>query len=284
MTGADQVDLNKLKRYAFLTVSTYVLFLSLLPLMSDITSSGKWVGYGWGAYNFENDMISVRFSEVMFGADKPKVLMRFFMRYVDIIEFSDHESYVNGFNVHYECNVTNIVVVEPMKIVHTYLCGKDDTTFIMNKTTTILPDNAIELTIHTQNDAIFKVSLWRWYYESVNNVTLTGKQGIVRLGERSNITFTFLDRELGRFKGVVTVSKPVNVSVHSDEKAINKIVIEKNSQTLQITVRTWIAEESEPSILTSFLKNVFSTKMTRFALPVVAVVCIFLGWRKWMRT
>jgi hypothetical protein len=275
----------------FIVISLYIITLSLLPLVNDVLSLGKWSGYGWGAYRFDNGVIAVRFSELMYGADKPKICA-YPSRYlvplppcIDVIEVSDHESYVNDNNIYYDCNVTNIRIVNATTIVFNYSC-KNDVNF--NKTVNVQHDNII-VSFEFSNNTYFKISLWRWYYNSINNITVynMGKASSLTLGELKILTFTFSDRTFGEFEGKVLFNMPVHVSIYRDEKGLNKFIFEGLGKNVSLVVS--VKQGSNPNNIIGCVRNIDTfevikdVKALHLLYPVIAILCILLVWFKWMK-
>ncbi len=279
--------MQKLFRRAYIAISIYVVFLSLLPLVNDFMSSGKWVGYGWGAYSFENGVVSIKFSEIMYGVDKPKILVSACAlgRYVDTIEFSDHESYVDNLNIFYDCNITSIRVSKPNSITYSYICKNVNAldVLVLNKVVEIPLENVVNVTYIASREAVFEISLWRWYYEAVNNVTFKsmGKKAVDYLGKLSNIVFTFCDRVLGCYNGTIFLSSFANVYVYRDEKGLNKFVVKAMSRSINFLV--YVNSSCEKKSIATLLQSIASAKGLHVVMPLIAAAILLFGWWRWVR-
>jgi hypothetical protein len=283
-----------IKKKVFIIVSLYIIVLSLLPLINDILSLGRWSGYGWGAYRFDNGIVAVRFSELMYGADKPKICI-YPSHYliplppcIDVVEVSDHESYINGDNIHYDCNVTSIRIVNDTTITFNYSC-KNGIHF--NKTVNVQHNNIV-VSFESSNNTYFKISLWRWYYNSINNVTVysMGKATSLDLGEVESLTFTFLDRTFGEFESKVLFNAPVHVSIYRDEKGLNKFVFEILSRNVNLIISVRPGSNSSDTIgcvgricTNVIFEAIKDVKALHLLYPVVALACILLVWFKWVK-
>ena len=284
-----------IKKRTFIIVSLYIIVLSLLPLINDILTLGRWSGYGWGAYRFDNGIVAARFSELMYGADKPKICI-YPSHYliplppcIDVIEVSDHESYINGDNIHYDCNVTSIRIVNDTTITFNYSC-KNGIRF--NKTVNVQHNNIVVVFFASSNNTYFKISLWRWYYNSISNVTVSsmGKATFLDLGEVKSLTFTFLDRTFGKFEGKVLFSTPVHVSIYRDEKGLNKFIFETLSKNVGLTISIRPGSNSSNTIgcvggvcANVIFEAIKDVKALHLLYPVATLVCILLVWFKWVK-
>ena len=282
--------ISRLIKRAFALFSIYLIFISFLPLISDVMGAGRWNGYGWGAYDFNNGVLDVRFSDLTYGGDKPKLSaspypLMFQSKYVDVIEVSDHESFINGNNMYYDFQVARIIITDEETITYIYVANVSGEGLIVSKTTSIPFQDAIVIVYSAPREVHFRISLWRWYYESVNNITFEsfGQASEKRLENAENATFTFFDREFGRFHAIVFFSRPVNMTICRDDKGINKFIVEARSQNLTFTIHVYVAENRKISPLTAFFRTLLSIKALHFLLPPLTTICVYLGWKKWVR-
>lgn len=281
------MELNKVKKRAYIVVSVYIVLLSLMPLISDFQSRETWAGYGWGAYVFDNGIISVRFSEIQYGGDKPKImvyLVSSVLKPIDFVEVSDHESYIGGFNIYHDCRNLSIKVIDKKTIEFTY----EYSNLTLRKICSVPSSYTVNMTYIASTNTTFKISLWRWYYDSIENITFEdmGQNTEIILRNLTSIVFTFHSsecKECGNISGIVVFSKPVDIHICRDSVGINKFVVETNSREFWFHIIIVNNNGIPQSPLTSFFATILSIKGAHFVLPIVATSLVFLGWRRWMR-
>lgn len=277
--------LNKLKRRAYIAISIYVILLSTLPLVNDVLSNSGWVGYGWGAYMFDDGVISVRFSEIQYGVDKPKIYVHpkpyYSLRPIDAVEISDHESFVDMLNIYRDAENMTVKIIDRRSIEYTYTYPN----LTLRKVVTVLPNNSIVVRYETSKDVLFRVSIWRWYYARVAGISFndTRKTTEITLNNVTSIEFEFHDKEYGAWIGQVSFNMPINARICMDDVGINKFIVETVSRELWFVITIYSNTSAVISPVTAFFKTLLSVKGTRIVLPVIAIVLVIYGWRRWIK-
>ena len=88
----------------------YVIALSFIPLVHQtFAAQSSWLGYGTGAYAFQSPNDFVLFNDPYDGSSKPNIHVNPSFapnERISLVEFSDWTSYVNGYNLFNDFNVT----------------------------------------------------------------------------------------------------------------------------------------------------------------------------------
>jgi len=272
----------------YIAISIFAILISCLPLINDVTSDNRWVGYGWGAYRYENNVYSVSISEVMYGGDKPKIKIYppyLLSKPVDLVEFSGHESFIDEYNIYRDAvNITaSVVHKNVLELTYVYPNGK------ILKQIIITGDNNVTVVYQSQSPAKFRITIWRWYYDSVNGITFKdmGSQDKVLLGELRNVSITFSDKVYGNGSGWIVVNVPVLVYVWRDKMGINKIeYMAENVTELSFTVVGFLEPIKRSSSITTHILALLSVRGVYYLLPMVTVAILALmyaGLRKLLK-
>lgn len=264
----------------YVSLSILIITISLLPLLNDILTYGKWRGYGWGGYVHTNRLFEVYYSDEFYGGDKPAVrlLLSFFIRRpVDLVEFSGHESYVCGYNVVKDATHISIVILndKTLRIRYTY------PDLNVTQEVTVL-DDVVVVKYMLSRKCSMNITIWRWYYGSVLNVTLVNmKDRFVKwLNHVSRISFTFNDDKASIVGGgIVEMDKPVKIYIMRDLKGINKVgVVAEDSTEITFTVKGSL--EKKQSTLPS---GILSSRNLMYVYPTLALILILSLYRPMYR-
>jgi len=102
--------------------AVYIIALSFIPLVHDtMLAQGKWIGYGTGAYEYQNQHYFVLFNDPYDGSSKPHIHVNPDFApaaRISLLEFSDWTSWVNDHNFFNEFNAT--VRTNPRELDVTY--------------------------------------------------------------------------------------------------------------------------------------------------------------------
>jgi hypothetical protein len=144
----------KLLDYVF---ACFVVLVSLTPLLP----LRGWQGYGpLGEFYYTGDLIQLRYNDPSFGNDKPHVFVVDAGRPISLVEFSDHNSYVNGCNIY--TNFTVKTRLEDGKLRVLYKSA--ETSFIK----VVEPgEDYVKVTYAFNQTMKLNLTLWRWYFSSV---------------------------------------------------------------------------------------------------------------------
>jgi hypothetical protein len=135
----------------------FVISVSLTPLLP----LRGWQGYGpSGEFYYTGDLIQLRYNDPSFGNDKPQVFIVDAGRPISLIEFSDHNSYVNGCNVY--VNFTARTRLEDGKLRVLYRSAE------MSFIKVVEPGrDYVKVTYASNQTMRLNLTLWRWYFSSI---------------------------------------------------------------------------------------------------------------------
>ena len=225
----------KVKSLVTVFFAVYIISLSFVPLVHDaLLAKNAWLGYGTGAYAFQNQNYFVLFNDPYDGSSKPHVQMNPDFAPNDripIIEFSDWTSWVDGFNFFNDFNVTmrpnqrtlDVTYSRPGILLHKFLTATPD-----NITVELVSDK--EFTAHLE--------LWRWVMTSVNGLSIKDAPKPMQIPTTTQIEFTFQDYRLqSEGTGRITLSRvPVQIMIWPYENGFNKITIDFVNTEMSLTV------------------------------------------------
>jgi len=259
----------------YVAISIFVILISCLPLINDITSSSRWVGYSWGAYRYVNSVYFVSLSEIIYGGDKPKIKIYppfLLSKPIDLVEFNSYESFIDEYNIYRDAvNITTrIIDRDSLELTYVYPNNK-----ILKQIIVVSNDN-VTIVYQSSNPARFRITIWRWYYDSINNITFKDmeSQDRILLGELRNISITFSDRDYGNASGWIISNVPVLTYIWRDAHGINRIeCIAENVTNLSFTVMGVWTGEKNPSI-TTYISALLSTRGIHYLLPIATTITL----------
>jgi len=244
----------------------YVIALSFIPLVHQLfVAQSAWLGYGTGAYAYQSPSYFVLFNDPYDGSSKPNIHVNPSFapnERISIIEFSDWTSYVDGFNLFNDFNVTirtsadgktlNATYTRPGLILHKFIQLSSDTVqvkMIANK----------EVTAH--------VELWKWVMTSVNNVTIATAPKPMVIPTSTSINFTFNDQSSNAIGvGEISLSRvPTQIEVWPFENGFNRVTVDFINSEMTFTVSGSITEPGQAS---------WSYGDLTYALPVIAILTV----------
>jgi hypothetical protein len=225
----------KVKSLVTVFFAVYIISLSLVPLVHDaLLARNAWLGYGTGAYTFQNQNYFVLFNDPYDGSSKPHVQMNPDFAPNDripIIEFSDWTSWVDGFNFFNDFNVTIRPSQQTLEVTYSR------PGILLHKFVTATPDS---ITVKLASDREFTAhfELWRWIMTSVNGLSIKDAPKPMQIPTTTQIEFTFQDDRL-QSQGtarIVLSRVPVQIMIWPYENGFNKITIDFVNSEMSFTV------------------------------------------------
>lgn len=286
----------------------YIIGLSFIPIIHDATlAEARWVGYGTGAYQYQNQRYYVLFNDPYDGSSKPHIhLSPDFApaARVPLLEFSDWTSYVNEHNLFNEFNATvqateqmlNVTYVGPINV--TYVGP-----IVVHKLVEMSP-SFVNVTLYSEKEFKGHIEIWRWVMTSVNgiyiNETVKPDKLIIKSEEEEEpppkgveikptikIGFTFEDERLQSVgMGNITLNAlPREVWIWPHQKGFNKISIDFKEKSISAII-TGMINRTETVTQTATATGTatgsatssqgWSYVLLRSVLPLVAVSVIVL--------
>jgi hypothetical protein len=268
----------KLKTKLTLFFAIYIIALSFVPLVHDtLLGQSRWLGYGTGAYQYQNQNYFILFNDPYDGSSKPHIHVNPTFApasRISLIEFSDWTSWVNDHNLFNEFNVTmraspsilDVAYSRPEIVIHKYIEVSPDT---------------VKVTMQSEKEFVAHVELWRWVMTSINGISISDVAKPLVIAPRTLIEFTFQDDRLqaqghGR---IVMSAMPSQVEIWPHEKGFNKITIDFINSMMSFTVSGSMEAVGAPSLEWNYA-------LLPYVLPVVsiAVVALYLLVGKYGRT
>ena len=254
----------------------YVVALSFIPLIHQMyVAQSSWLGYGTGAYEFQGPSYFVLFNDPYDGSSKPNVHINPSFapnERISLVEFSDWTSYVNGYNMFNDFNVTirapsptllNVTYTRPGLILHKLIDGSS-------------PDQ-ITVKFVASREVIAHFELWKWVMTSVEGVTIAQAPKPTFISNSTTISYSFRDQATqATGQAQILLSRiPEKVEVWPFENGFNKITLDFINSEMMFTITGSINNVNEPF-------PVWSYGDLPYVLPIVAiaVVLIFLEFER----
>ena len=262
-------------RLSLLTVFflVYVVALSFIPLIHQTyVAQSSWLGYGTGAYSFQGPSYFVLFNDPYDGSSKPNVHLNPSFapnERISLVEFSDWTSYVDGYNMFNDFNVTirtfsptvlNVTYTRPGLVLHKYIDGSS-------------PDQ-ITVKFIANKEVVAHFELWKWLMTKVNGVTIAEASKPTFIPNSTTISYTFLDQSTQvTGQGQIVLSRvPNQVEVWPFENGFNRVSIDFINSETTFTVSGSVDNVNQPFPLWSYNDLAYV-----FPIVAIAVVVIFLG-------
>ncbi len=261
----------------YLVISIFILIASFLPILNDILALESWRGYGWDAYIYTNWVYEITYSDIFHGNEKPMIRLYppyYFAKPVDLVEFNGYESRICDYNMIKDMINISIKTYNrnTLKVTYTYR----DMDLVQE---IIVLNNSVFVKYSASKVCNFRLSLLRWYYESVANITFVDMENydMKFLGETSVITFTFKNEgESTSGVGIIEISKPIEVIIEKDLKGINKIWVLINNTSEVVFVVKGVLKEYSKSLSIS---NIFSYRSVRYILLATSLILIVVLYK-----
>lgn len=239
----------KLLDYLF---AFFVISVSLTPILP----LRGWQGYGpLGEFYYTGDLIQLRYNDPSLGNDKPHVFVADAGRPVSLIEFSDHNSYVNGANVY--TNFTAKTRLDGVRLKAFYNSS------FMSFVKTVEPrSHCVKVAYMFNQTAALSLTLWRWYFSSVGPFNMP----ITRSLKPDNV-LNFSIAESGKvYSAQLSLSpRPENVTVSGVlGEGVNKIVLDFKAENVTVEVKLL-----NPQSLSIFFT--IDVRESRYLYPIIAI-------------
>ncbi len=266
----------KSKLTAFFAV--YIIALSFVPLVHDtLLSQARWVGYGTGAYEYQNQHYFVLFNDPYDGSSKPHIHVNPDFApaaRISLLEFSDWTSWVNDHNLFNEFNAT--VRANPQALDVTYTRPE----IAIHKFVEVSSDS-VKVTLTSDEEFRAHLEIWRWVMTSINGISTKDAPKPLAIEPTRLIEFMFEEERLQSLgRGTIALSAlPVETKIWPHEKGFNKITIDFVNSEMSFTVSGSMEAAGTPSATWSYA-------LLPYVLPVVAisVVALYLLVDKYGRT
>lgn len=245
----------------------YVVALSFIPLIHQtFVAQSRWLGYGLGAYAFQSPSYFVLFNDPYDGSSKPNIHVNPSFapnERISLIEFSDWTSYVNGYNLFNDFNVS--IGTSPKTLDVTYT-GHG---LVIHKFVGVPTGDYVTVKIVANKEITAHIEMWKWVFTSVNGVTVTEAPKPTVLPISQNIDLTFLDQSMGVTGiGSVKMSRvPSQIEVWPFENGFNRITVDYINSEMEFTVSGSAGGNQQPFPTWSYTD-------LPYVLPIVAVAAV----------
>ena len=245
----------------------YVVALSFIPLIHQtFVAQSQWLGYGLGAYAFQSPSYFVLFNDPYDGSSKPNIHVNPSFapnERISLIEFSDWTSYVNGYNLFNDFNVS--IGTSAKTLVVTYI-GHG---LVIHKFVDVPTGDYVSVKIVANKEIIAHIEMWKWVFTSVNGVNVTVAPKPTLLPISQNIDVTFFDQSSGvTGSGSIKMSRvPSQIEVWPFENGFNRITVDYINSEMEFTISGSVGGNQQPFPTWSYTD-------VPYALPIVAIAAV----------
>jgi hypothetical protein len=222
-------------------IVVYTIALSFIPLIHQtFIAQSSWLGYGTGAYAFQSPNYFVLFNDPYDGSSKPNIHVNPSFapnERISLVEFSDWTSYVNGYNLFNDFNVTirasgkilDATYMRPSLTLHKFIDlsspGSVIVKFVANR----------EVSAHFE--------MWKWILTSVNGVTVSEAPKPTVIPISTNISFAFNDQTQHAVgSGEIALSRvPSQIEVWPFEGGFNRVTVDFVNSEMAFGVSGFVA-------------------------------------------
>ena len=242
----------------------YVIVLSFVPLVHQVfIAQSSWLGYGTGAYAYQSPSYFVLFNDPYDGSSKPNIHVNPSSApndRISIVEFSDWTSYVDGFNLFNDFNVTIRASGDGKILDATYTRPG----LTLHKLIDLSSD-AVQVKMVASKEINAHVELWKWVMTSVNAISTASKPTVIPTS--TSINFTFNDQSLNAIgEGEVSLSRiPTQIEIWPFENGFNRVTVDFINSEMTFTVSGSITQPGQVS---------WSYADLPYVLPVIAIVVV----------
>jgi hypothetical protein len=248
----------------FFTV--YIIALSFIPLLHQMfVAQSSWHGYGTGAYAYQSPSYFVLFNDPYDGSSKPNIHVNPSSApnaRISIVEFSDWTSYVDGFNLYNDFNVTIRASGDGKLLDASYARPG-----LMLHKLIDLSSNAVQVKMIANKEVNAHVEMWKWVMTSVNGVTVADAPKPKIIQPSTNISFSFNDQSLNAVGlGEISLSGvPTQIEVWPFDNGFNRVTVDFINSEMTFTVSGSITEPGQVG---------WSYGDLPYVLPVIAVAVV----------
>jgi len=242
----------------------YVIVLSFVPLVHQVfIAQSSWLGYGTGAYAYQSPSYFVLFNDPYDGSSKPNIHVNPSSApndRISIVEFSDWTSYVDGFNLFNDFNVTIRASGDGKILDATYTRPG----LTLHKLIDLSSD-AVQVKMVASKEINAHVELWKWVMTSVNAISTASKPTVIPTS--TSINFTFNDQSLNAIgEGEISLSRiPTQIEIWPFENGFNRVTVDFINSEMTFTVSGSITQPGQVS---------WSYADLPYVLPVIAIVVV----------
>jgi len=259
----------KLTRWLTFFFVIYIVALSFIPLLHDtLLGQESWLGYGTGAYQYQNQNYFVLFNDPYDGSSKPHIHVNPSFApasRISLIEFSDWTSWVNDHNLFNEFNVTtrardpqtlDVTYSRPELVIHKYIEISAD---------------AVKVTLQSEKEFVAHIEMWRWVMTSINGISIKDVAKPLVIPPTILVEFTFSDDALpGLGRGRILMSAvPSQIEIWPHETGFNKITVDFVNSMMSFTVSGSMEAVGAPSLNWNY-------QLLPYVLPVVSITVVAL--------
>jgi len=224
-----------------------VVSLSFTPL---ICPRG-WDGYAPESQSnttfvYQNETCYIRYSDETIRTDKPHIFLLEgwpIKSLVDLIELSDHQSFVNGLNLYEDFESHGKLVGEGLTVSYRSNHGS----LRLTKSVRVM-DEEVVVTYDSDQPIELRLTFWRWCFSAVDGYDYRGLPQPLKIKPTDTLRFEFED-ESQTYRGVLKFSsEPSNIEVGKDLDGLNKILIDYVGSHLSIKIALESANRSSLKI------------------------------------
>jgi hypothetical protein len=246
----------------------YIVALSFIPLIHDtLLAQARWMGYGTGAYEYQNQRYFILFNDPYDGSSKPHIHVNPSFApasRISLLEFSDWTSWVNDHNLFNEFNVTvrasqqtlDVTYTRPEIVIHKYIEVSSD---------------SVKVTLQSEKEFTAHFEMWRWVMTTINGISIGSVTKPLTISPTTQIDFTFEDERLQSLgTGQIVLSAvPAQIQIWPHEKGFNKITVDFVNSMMSFTVSGSMEAAGTPSLNWSYA-------LLPYVLPVVSITVVAL--------
>ena len=224
-----------------------VVSLSFAPF---ICLSG-WDGYAPesqsnATYVYQNETWYIRYSDETIRTDKPRIFLleRWPVKgLIDLVELSDHQSFVNGLNLYEDFESHGGLVGDELIVSY----GSNHGNLHLTKSIRVT-DEGVMVTYDSDQPIELRLTLWRWYFSAVDDCDYRGVPQPLKVETKDTLRFEFEDGGQ-TYRGILKLSdEPSNIEVGRDLNGLNKILIDYVGSYLSIKIALESASRSSLKI------------------------------------
>jgi hypothetical protein len=252
----------------------YIVGLSFVPLIHQtLLADNAWLGYGTGAYAYQSPHYFVLFNDPYDGSSKPNIHINPYFApnaRVSLVEFSDWTSYVDGFNLFNDFNVTMRPNPDFLDVTYTR------PGLVLHKLIQVSPANdTVTVKLVANREISAHLELWKWVMTSINGVSAAGVTKPVIINTTTTpttiINYEFQYQPLNATGDVkILMSRmPTQIELWPFENGFNRVTVDFINSEMTFTVSGTMSAISAPSF-------VWDYSALSYVLPVVAIFVVAL--------
>ena len=248
----------------------YIVGLSFVPLIHQtVLGENAWLGYGTGAYAFQSQSYFVLFNDPYDGSSKPNIHINPYFApnaRISLVEFSDWTSWVDGFNLFNDFNITIRTNKRALDVTYTR------PGITIHKFIEVTPSgDAILVKLTSTGEFAAHLELWKWVMNSVNGKSIREAPKPTVLPATTTINFTFPYQPLRAVgSGSISLSRvPSQIEIWPYEDGFNKITVDFVNSEMSFAVSGTMSATGTPPF-------VWSISYLQYVFPVVALLVVAL--------